>query len=273
MLEANGVASVPADVRYVITLDADTRLPLGAVNRLVGTMAHPINRPRFDPASRRVVDGYGILQPLVTPPLPMHQGSLLQWLASAPPGVDIYAAAVSDVYQDLFGEGSYTGKGIYDVDAFAAALAGRMPENAVLSHDLLEGIFARAGSVTDVELFEPVPSHYGVVASRLHRWARGDWQLLPWILRGPVPGIGRWKMIDNLRRTLIAPVAVLVLAMSWASMRTPLFLWAVFALAMIALPAFLPAITGTDSAPGCEFRSEALPPQPGATSCGRRTRR
>ena len=138
--------------------------------------------PRFDPGRRRVVEGYAVLQPRVTPPLPGREGSFFQRLSSGPAGIDPYAAAVSDVYQDLWGEGSYTGKGIYDVDAFEAALAGRVPENALLSHDLFEGVFARAGLVTDVELFESAPSHYGVAAARQHRWARGDWQLLPWIL-------------------------------------------------------------------------------------------
>jgi len=121
-LPAGGAAPVaPPDVRYVITLDSDTRLPRGAVNRLVGTMAHPLNRPRFDPKTRRVVEGYGVLQPRVTPPLPGRAGSFFQRLSSGPSGIDPYAAAVSDVYQDLFGEGSYTGKGIYDLDAFEQA--------------------------------------------------------------------------------------------------------------------------------------------------------
>ena len=160
--------------------------------------------------------GYAVLQPRVTPPLPGGEGSFFQRLSSGPAGIDPYAAAVSDVYQDLFGEGSYTGKGIYDVDAFEAALAGRVPENALLSHDLFEGVFARAGLVTDVELFESAPSHYGVAAARQHRWARGDWQLLPWILRAPMPVIGRWKMLDNLRRTLSAPAALLTLIAAWA---------------------------------------------------------
>ena len=168
-----------------------------------------------------------MLQPRVTPTLPTgHEGSLFQRLFSGRRGIDPYASAVSDVYQDLFGEGSYTGKGIYDVDAFEAALAGRVPENALFSHDLFEGIFARAGLVTDIELFEEFPSHYEVAAARQHRWARGDWQLLPWIVRArhrpsgagvrtPIPPIGRWKMLDNLRRTLSAPAAVLTLLAGW----------------------------------------------------------
>src|SRR6202008_2479931 len=154
--------------------------------------------------------GYAVLQPRITPTMPAdREGSLFQRTFAGPSGIDPYAAAVSDVYQDLWGEGSYTGKGIYDVDAFEAALAGRVPDNAMLSHDLFEGVFARAGLVTDVELFESAPSHYGVAAARQHRWARGDWQLLPWILQGRVPLIGRWKMVDNLRRTLSAPAAFL----------------------------------------------------------------
>ena len=216
--------AVPAAVRYVITLDADTHLPRDAARRLVGTMAHPLNRPAFDASAGRVVDGYGVLQPRITPMMPTNRpGSIFQRIFSGPAGVDPYAAAVSDVYQDLFGEGSYTGKGIYDVDAFEAALAGRVPENALLSHDLFEGIVARAGLVTDIELFEEFPSHYEVAAARQHRWARGDWQLLPWIFasatagtrRSRIPLVGLWKMIDNLRRTLSAPAAWLTLVAGW----------------------------------------------------------
>ncbi len=244
-LPTDGSAAVPPPgVRYVITLDADTRLPRGAVNRLVGTMAHPLNRPRLDPGTGRVVEGYAVLQPRVTPPLPGREGSFFQRLSSGPSGIDPYAAAVSDVYQDLFGEGSYTGKGIYDVDAFEAALAGRVPENALLSHDLFEGLFARAGLVTDVELFESAPSHYGVAAARQHRWARGDWQLLPWILRTPLPLIGRWKMVDNLRRTLSAPAAFVALVVGWTLPGASPVVWTGFVLATIALPTFLPVLAG-----------------------------
>ena len=248
-------ATAPPDVRYVITLDADTRLPRGAVIRLVGTMAHRLNRPRLDADLRRVVEGYAVLQPRVTPPLPGREGSLFQRLSSGPSGIDPYAGAVSDVYQDLFGEGSYTGKGIYDVDAFEAALANRVPENALLSHDLFEGTFARAGLVTDVEVFESAPAHYGVAAARQHRWARGDWQLLPWILGrassgstqpggAGLPAIGRWKMLDNLRRTLSAPTTFLALVAGWMLPPPAPAVWTAFVFATIALPAFLPAVSG-----------------------------
>ncbi|MGE3539676.1 MAG: glucoamylase family protein [Candidatus Tectimicrobiota bacterium] len=246
---------VPSGVRFVITLDADTRLPMGAACRLIGTLAHPLNRPRFDPAVGRVVEGYGVLQPRVTPTIPTaREGSLFQRLFSGLCGMDPYASAISDVYQDLFGEGSYTGKGIYDVDAFEAALAGRVPENTLLSHDLFEGIFARAGLVTDIECFEEFPSHYEVAAARQHRWARGDWQLLPWIT-GHTPDrsgsrrytamslISRWKMLDNLRRTLSAPTAVLTLFAGWTLPLVSPVRCTMFVLATMALPALLPFLT------------------------------
>ena len=236
--------AAPSGVRYVVTLDSDTRLPRGAVERLVGTMAHPLNQPRLDPERGRVVEGYAVLQPRVTSPLPGREGSFFLRLSSGAAGIDPYAAAVSDVYQDLWAEGSYTGKGIYDVDAFEAALAGRVRDNTLLSHDLFEGVFARAGLVTDVELFESAPSHYGVAAARLHRWARGDWQLLPWILGSRIPVIGRWKMLDNLRRTLSAPAAFLTLVAAWLLPGTSPTIWSGFIVATIAVPSVLPVLGG-----------------------------
>ncbi|BBK34084.1 cyclic beta-1,2-glucan synthetase [Stella humosa] len=239
---------VPPDVRYVITLDADTRLPRDAAARLIGKMGHPLNRARLDPAAQRVVDGYGVLQPRVTPSLPIgREGSLYQRIFSGPGGMDPYAAAVSDVYQDLFGEGSYTGKGIYDVDAFEAALAGRVPENAMLSHDLFEGVFARAGLASDVEVVEEFPSRYDVAARRQHRWIRGDWQLLPWLTRrgtgpGALPAIGRWKMLDNLRRSLLAPAILAALGLGWLLPPAAAAIATLLLLAAIAIPTFLPIL-------------------------------
>ena len=236
-------AAVPAGVRYVITLDADTRLPRDTARRLIGKLAHPLNQPRFDPASGRVVEGYAVLQPRVTPSLPMgREGSIFQRIVSSAPGLDPYAAAVSDVYQDLFGEGSYAGKGIYDVDAFEAALAGRVARGPLLSHDLFEGLFARAGLVSDIEVVEESPSRYDVAAARQHRWARGDWQLLPWLLgrrdagRGErlhraIPLIGVWKMLDNLRRTLSAPAGLVALAVGWTLPLRVAVPWTAFILA------------------------------------------
>ncbi|MEX2222475.1 MAG: glycosyl transferase, partial [Candidatus Rokuibacteriota bacterium] len=245
-------AHAPAGVRYVITLDADTRLPRGAATRLVGTMAHPLNRPAFDVQAGRVVDGYAVLQPRITPTIPTESGtSFFQRIFAGPAGIDPYATATSDVYQDLFGEGSYTGKGIYDVAAFTAALEGRVPENSLLSHDLFEGIFARAGLVTDIELFEEFPTDYEVAAGRQYRWARGDWQLIPWIIKGDViagarstwiPLIGMWKIVDNLRRTLSPPTAWLTLVASWTLPHGAPAVWTPFVLATLVLPALVPAV-------------------------------
>ena len=239
---------LPPEFRFVLTLDADTKLPRDAARRLVGKIAHPLNRPRFDAAAGRVVEGYGVLQPRVTPSLPTgHYGSLFQRVFSSPRGIDPYVFTVSDVYQDLFSEGSFAGKGIYDIDTFEAALAGRVPENAMLSHDLFEGVFARAALVTDVEVVEEYPERYGTAASRQHRWARGDWQLLPWISgrHKDLPALGLWKMADNLRRSLL-PVAMLAsLFAGWVYLPAGLAaLWTAFLVLTAALPPLLPAFSG-----------------------------
>src|SRR6202034_1401383 len=243
-------------VRYVITLDADTRLPRGTAARLVGSMAHPLNRPKFDPEVGRVVDGYAIVQPRITPSLTTdREGSLFQKIFAGPSGIDPYASAVSDVYQDLFREGSYTGKGIYDLDAFETALAGKVKENTLLSHDLFEGIFARTALATDIELFDEFPSHYEAAALRQSRWARGDWQLLPWIFghgnlskeeskKVKIPAISRWKMLDNLRRTLSAPCMFLTLVVGWLVPGISPWMWTRFILATLAIPSLIPFLTG-----------------------------
>ncbi len=208
----------PAGVRYVISLDADTRLPRGAALSLIGKMAHPLNRPVVDAVRQRVTSGYGILQPRVTPSLPVgHEGSLFQSVFSGPSGIDPYAFAVSDVYQDMFGEGSYSGKGIYDVALSRRRSRIESATIGMLSHDLFEGIYARCGLASDVEVVEEYPSRYGVATARQHRWTRGDWQLLPWVLGAypSLPPLGRWKMFDNLRRSSLLPAVLAGFALCW----------------------------------------------------------
>lgn len=240
-LDTSFVTQTPAirqDIRYVITLDADTRLLRDTVRRMVGKMAHPLNQAQFDPLRQRVTQGYGIMQPRVAPSLPL-EGSFYQRVFSSQGGIEPYAAATSDVYQDLFDEGSFTGKGIYDVDAFTQALAGRVPDNTMLSHDLFEGIFARAGLASDIQVVDEFPARQDVDAARHHRWVRGDWQLLPWIFgrrrtTGGLSAVGRWKMLDNLRRSLIAPLAMLTLILGWAGPQAAV--WTAAVVGMLALP-------------------------------------
>lgn len=211
-------APLPENVVHVMTLDADTRTTRDAITRLVGKMMHPLNRPQFDRTKGRVTSGYAILQPRITPSLTTgDEASFFQRVFSANRGLDPYVFAVSDLYQDVFGDGSFTGKGLYHIDAFETALKGRIEENAVLSHDLLEGALARSALVTDVELVEDYPTRYAVDASRQHRWARGDWQLLPFILdpRSGVPALSRWKMVDNLRRSLTPIFWVMASVAGW----------------------------------------------------------
>ncbi len=215
-----------AGIRYVITLDSDTQLPRDCAWQLVGTMAHPLNKPYYDPKLGRVTSGYGILQPRVGISMRSANRSRFAWLFAGEAGIDPYTQAVSDVYQDVFKEGSFIGKGIYDVDIFQQAIGGRFPDNRVLSHDLLEGAFARSGLISDVILFEDYPSSYLADTSRRSRWIRGDWQILPWLLPS-VPGgdgkwtsnslsaLSRWKILDNLRRSLIPSLLLTLLILGW----------------------------------------------------------
>ncbi|MBJ2150829.1 glycosyl transferase [Paracoccus sp. IB05] len=239
------VPAVPAAVRYVITLDADTRMPRDTAARLIGKMAHPLNRPVFDPEVQRVTSGYGILQPRVTPALEPGAPATLYHKASAGPGgMDPYASAASDLWQDLFGEGAFTGKGIYDIDAFEAAMRDRVPENTLLSHDLLEGIFARAGLASDVELVETFPGRTDIAARRQHRWTRGDWQLLRWLFAPAVPMLGRVRMADTLRRSLIAPSMLAALVLGWVLPGGAALAATLLLLAALAVPLVWPAVLG-----------------------------
>lgn len=233
--------ALPQDVRYVITLDADTRLPRDAAARLIGKMAHPLNRPRLDAARRVVVAGYGILQPRVTPALGPGMTAYLA-ATSGPGGMDPYASAASDVFQDLFGQGSFTGKGIYDIDAFEAAMAGRIAPGSVLSHDLLEGVFARAGLASDIEVVEAFPARHDLAAARQHRWTRGDWQLAGRVADAATPMLGRIKIADTLRRSLLAPFTLAALLTGWLSPQ-PVVATALLLVAL-ALPSILPTLLG-----------------------------
>jgi cyclic beta-1,2-glucan glucanotransferase len=233
-------------VRYVITLDSDTVLPPDAAPRLVGALAHPLNRAVYDPTLRHVVRGYGILQPRVGVSLPSANRSIFAAIHSGHPGVDPYTTAVSDVYQDLYGEGSFTGKGVYHVEAFERATHGRFPENTLLSHDLIEGSYARAGLATDVIVYDDYPTHYLTYSRRKHRWIRGDWQLLPW-LRSRVPGpdgnepnrlslLSRWKIVDNLRRSTVELAQLAFLVGGWTLLPGSLLRWTLLGLGAIAAP-------------------------------------
>ena len=244
-----GETGILSNVKYVITLDTDTQLPRDSAWQFVGAMAHPLNRPRYDRDKGRVVEGYGILQPRVAVSLPGTNRSRYARLYGSEPGIDPYTRAVSDVYQDLFHEGSFIGKGIYEVDAFEQALNGRFPENRILSHDLLEGCYARAGLLSDVQVYEDYPARYSADVSRRHRWIRGDWQILRWALssvpgpgalfqHNPLSSLSRWKIFDNLRRSLVPAALMLLLVLGWTVLPGAWF-WTTAVAVIILLPSFL----------------------------------
>jgi cyclic beta-1,2-glucan synthetase len=252
-----GSVAILPEVRYCITLDSDTRLPRDAARELIGVMAHPLNRPSFDPAAGRVTEGYGILQPRISVTYASAAGSLFARLYAGHTGVDPYTTAVSDTYQDLFGEGIFTGKGLFDVDAFNAALGELVPENALLSHDLFEGLHARVALVSDVELVDEYPTSVISHARRQHRWIRGDWQILFWLFpfvpsrrglkRNTLPLISRWKIFDNLRRSLVSPSVLALLVAAWTVLPPPAWVWTVAVLAVVAsqlLPIVATVVTG-----------------------------
>ena len=244
-----GATEVLCNAKYVITLDTDTQLPRDSARQFVGAMAHPLNRARYDEERRRVCDGYAILQPRLAASLSSTNRSRYARLCGSEPGIDPYTRAVSDVYQDLFAEGSFIGKGIYDIDAFERALKGRLPENRILSHDLLEGCYARAGLLSDVQLFEEYPSGYGADVSRRQRWIRGDWQIAQWLLpqvpgggagreRNPLSALSQWKLFDNLRRSLVPGALTLLLLCGWTVSPAAAF-WTLAVLAIVLIPPLL----------------------------------
>jgi len=238
-----------SDVKYVITLDTDTKLPREAARQFVGAMAHPLNRPRPDQERRLVGKGYGILQPGMAASISGSSRSRYAELCGSEPGTDPYTRSVSDVYQDLYGEGSFIGKGIYDVDAFEYALKDRFPENRILSHDLLEGCYARSGLMSDAHLYEEYPGRYQADVSRRRRWIRGDWQIAGWALptvsgpdgqslRNPLSMLSRWKIIDNLRRNLADAALVMLMLLGWVAYSAP-WLWTLALMGILLLPPFL----------------------------------
>ena len=255
-----GDPSILRSIRYVITLDTDTQLPRDAARAMVGNLAHPLNRPVYDAARGRVVDGYAILQPRASVSLASASQSRFAKLFAGDAGLDPYTREVSDVYQDVFGEGSFIGKGIYDVDAFRDAVDGRFPENLILSHDLLESGYARSALVTDVDLIEEQPGSVAIESSRRHRWIRGDWQLAGWLLprvpgppsvngakpkrqANPLSALSRWKLLDNLRRSLVPPALLGLLAAGWLVGTGPAWLWTLLILAVVLLPPLLSTLT------------------------------
>ncbi|MFN2259548.1 MAG: glucoamylase family protein, partial [Parasphingopyxis sp.] len=229
------------DIRFVVTVDVDTMLPPGSVAKLVGTLAHPLNQPRFDPESGRITAGYSIVQPRVEISPQSGTRTLFARLFTGDTAIDIYSRAVSEVYQDLMGAGTFVGKGIYDLAAFHRSVDGRVPENRILSHDLFEGAHGRAALATDIVLYEGFPANYLEYVSRLHRWIRGDWQLLAWLgrrvpgasgeqLSNRIAGIDRWKMVDNLRRSLVAPGLLLLALGGWFFLPGSPWFWTVLVL-------------------------------------------
>ncbi|WP_079217757.1 GH36-type glycosyl hydrolase domain-containing protein [Herbaspirillum robiniae] len=244
-----------ANIRYVITLDADTALPRDAARLMVATMAHPLNRPVHDASRNVIVEGYGMLQPRIAVSAPSAQASRYELLYGGDIGIDPYTRAVSDLYQDLFGEGSFIGKGIYDVRAFEQVMRHRMPERRILSHDLLEGCYVRCGLVSDIQLNEHYPARYRTDASRRHRWIRGDWQIAAWLMptvptadtgpgspskeirqSNPLSALSRWKLFDNLRRSLVAPALTVVSIIGWMFLSNA-WSWTLCVLALMFTPA------------------------------------
>ena len=236
-IQAGDLSVIPG-IKYVITLDADTQLPRGVAKKLIGTLAHPLHVAELNESGTRVVKGYGVLQPRIGVSVLSAGASFFSSIFSGKAGIDPYTTAVSDLYQDLFGEGIFTGKGIYDVRVFHKVTGNAFPENTILSHDLIEGLYARTGLVTDIELIDGYPAKYHAYMRRLHRWTRGDWQVIPWLLK-PLPFISRWKIIDNLRRSLEALSLVLLIILAFTVLPGEPWVWVSMVLLTVLWPSIL----------------------------------
>jgi cyclic beta-1,2-glucan synthetase len=242
-----GRLDVLGQIRYVLTLDSDTQLPRGAAARLIGAIAHPLHQAVIDPRLRVVTEGYGILQPRIGVSVRSASRSRLAAIYSGQSGFDIYTRAISDAYQDLYGEGIFTGKGIYEVATLHAVLNQRFPRNALLSHDLIEGAYARAGLASDVELIDDYPSHLNAYSRRKHRWVRGDWQIAQWMFSrvpeesgrwvpNPISEVSRWKIFDNLRRSLVEPFMFILFAAGWLGLPGGPLYWTIVPLVLLIFP-------------------------------------
>ena len=253
-----GDLSILPTVRFVITLDSDTELPRGSAHRMIGALAHPLNQAIVDPSKNVVVAGYGILQPRVDISVQCTTKSRLAAIFAGETGLDPYTRAISDVYQDLYGEGSFTGKGIYEVDTMFRVLYGRFPRNSLLSHDLIEGAYARVGLTTDISVIEDYPSHYSAYSRRKHRWLRGDWQIVEWLtdrvpdesgakVPNPISLVSRWKILDNLRRSLVEPATCLLFLFSWFITDHPV-LWTIATVCILFVPAWVELVFGLSRA-------------------------
>jgi len=249
-----GDLSLLPKVRFVITLDSDTELPRGSAHRMIGALAHPLNQAIVDSQKNIVVAGYGILQPRVDISVQCTARSRLAAIFAGETGMDPYTRATSDVYQDLYGEGSFTGKGIYEVDTMFQVLYGRFPRNSLLSHDLIEGAYARAGLASDIAVIEDYPSHYSAYSRRKHRWLRGDWQIVEWLtdtvpdeagsrVPNPISLVSRWKIFDNLRRSLVEPATFILLLYAWFATAHPV-LWTIAAICILFVPAWVELLFG-----------------------------
>ena len=271
-----GDLSVLPTINYVITLDSDTQLPRDAARRLVGAIAHPLNRAVVSPKTNTVVEGYGMLQPRVGISVQSASRSLLANIYSGQTGLDLYTHATSDVYQDLFGEGNFAGKGIYEVDVFRKVLRRRFPRNAILSHDLIEGTYTRAGLVSDIEVIDDYPTHFSAYSRRQHRWVRGDWQIMSWLLprvpdasgnksANPLSLLSRWKIFDNLRRSLVEAATFVLLLAGWLSLPGSPLRWTFVALVLLLIPVYLQLVLsllglqrGQELAPNLKRVAEAF---------------
>src|SRR5256885_10240859 len=263
-----GDAAQLEGIRFVITLDADTQLLRDTARRMIETLAHPLNQARLSPDGRHIVRGYTIIQPSVSASLPSATATWFSRIFADPRGIDPYTHAVSDVYQDLVGEGSYHGKGIYELQTFHRLLSGRFPTAHLLSHDLLEGCHVRVGLATDIELLDVFPNSYIAWWSRQHRWIRGDWQIIDWLNSrvpvgdgrmepNPLSAFNRWKIFDNLRRSLVPPATVALLLAGWFFTLAPM-LWSGIIAVLILWPVLdsLLALLFHPPPPGTRFWRE-----------------